>query len=268
MKRLGVFRVNDLWLEGDCQAVLLIWTHDQRMIPLENLQVVDVSKTGSVAWVIGDLLGLCPGGDKVIFDYDGSLALGSQLKGFRESLSGVRCGDRDDIPHAIHRDLLVYRKEEFAGDGVAIKCPVDFAVPEVEHFLLCCDEIGLLVAEVERFTKAEPGYTVFPIIGRNDFVFTKGEFRQHDRQVAIGRPIENSRAMRKCQNVRGICLRSIGQREVKMEFGFWIFIDKKPLFFSVGFIKDDKASRPFCRRRRQIKTDLLRPLAIRDHWQR
>lgn len=179
------------------------------MISFEYLQVMDITITGPVAWIIGYLLWLCPGGNKVVFDYDGPLSFGSQLKCFGESLAGVWCCDRDDIPHAVHSHLLVYSKQEFAGDCVAVKCPVNFAVSEIEHFLLSGDEIGLLVAEVERFAKSEPRHTIFSIIGRYDLVFAKGEFWKHHWQIAIGGPVKHTWTMRKCQYIRRLLVCSI-----------------------------------------------------------
>ena len=62
----GFARCDDVWIKGHSQTVSLSRSHDQRMIPLEDLQVVQVAVVGPIIDIVGDNLGFLPGSLEVI----------------------------------------------------------------------------------------------------------------------------------------------------------------------------------------------------------
>ncbi len=74
----GVADRDDIGIEGSGESVGLPWAHDERMIALEDLQVVQVSIVRAVGGVVGNHFGLLPSALEVVLLDRATKSFGSQ----------------------------------------------------------------------------------------------------------------------------------------------------------------------------------------------
>ena len=199
--RGSVFRVDDVGIEVDDQAIALARAHDQRVVAHEVLQVMDLAVVGAVGRVVGDDLGVLPDALEVVFLHGAAVAFSPKCDGAADMVLRVRRGNGQHVAELGQLDLLLHRVGELSADLGAGEIPLNFHRAEtLEDFLLGVDQVGLLIAEVEAVALAETGDAVFPVEGRKrdllDTTYIEGELGDHHRHVNVVGPIEYTGAVR------------------------------------------------------------------------
>ena len=172
------------------------------MVADEDLQVVDLAVIGAIGGVGGHGFGFLPHGLEIVFHHAAAVAAGAEEGRAGDTVFRVRRGEDERVAELVERDLLLHRVGELAGDFRAGEIPLHFhAADALEDFFLGRDELGLLVAEVETVAQAQAGDAVLAVERRQGDVFAEGKLGEHDGQIDVVGPVEDSRAVGKGKRI-------------------------------------------------------------------
>ena len=161
----------------------------------------------------------------------------------RDVVLRVRRRDREAVAELVERDLLAHGIGEFDANLVAGEGPLDLHAAETLHELLLeVDQLGLFVAEIETVAEAEPRDAVLAVERWQGHLITERQLREHDRGVDIVRPVEDAGTVRERQRVAGNGRTGADQRDLQVQAGLAVAVEKQSLLLAVRLVEDHEAA--------------------------
>jgi len=216
------------------------------VIAFQGLQVVQVAVVAAIGAVVGDHFGILPGSLEVVFLHLAAKAFLSQHRRRVDAVLGVRRSDCQHVAESIEGYLILNGVNELAGDLVASEGPANLARTNVGNDIFVgIDQVGLLVSEVEGALESESGRALLAIECGNELLAVNGQFRQHDRQVLVVRPIENAGRVREGQAIRSRYAAAGNERHLNLQARVDVAIEQQALLLLVGLVEDDETASGF-----------------------